>query len=387
MSLLDRYLAREILLPLAAGLLFLTQLLLATQILAQASVLFGAGVSLADVGLVISLPAALLRASSCRWRSCWAWCWGWHGWPTTARWSPWARPASRRCACCGSRSCSRWRGGPGLWMALSPSSRPGCAARVPRTTSSRGTSPARYGRGRSTSRSPASRSTPSRSTARAGATSSSRTVPIRTPRSWPSRAAASSSRWGRGRTCSSVSRTASCTARTSSPRTTRSRSSTAPRWCSGWAPRAPSGLGRNAREMTLARPGSASRRRTRRGSRSRPGTSRATCTAESRGRWWWSPSRCWGYPSAPRRVGRAFGVGATLLTMVAHYILLRAGEMLVQKGAPPAGLAQLPTGGGRRGGARPVALWPGAGRGGAVILFRYVATRTPGPSWRRWSGW
>lgn len=53
MSLLDRYLAREILLPMAAGLLFLTQLLLATQILAQASVLFGAGVSLADVGLVI----------------------------------------------------------------------------------------------------------------------------------------------------------------------------------------------------------------------------------------------------------------------------------------------------------------------------------------------
>jgi lipopolysaccharide export system permease protein len=53
MSLLDRYLAREILLPMAAGLLFLTQLLLATQILAQASVLFGAGVSLADVGLVV----------------------------------------------------------------------------------------------------------------------------------------------------------------------------------------------------------------------------------------------------------------------------------------------------------------------------------------------
>ncbi len=53
MSLLDRYLAREILLPLAAGLLFLTQLLLATQILSQASVLFGAGVSLADVAQVI----------------------------------------------------------------------------------------------------------------------------------------------------------------------------------------------------------------------------------------------------------------------------------------------------------------------------------------------
>ncbi len=53
MSLLDRYLAREILLPMAAGLLFLTQLLLATQILSQANVLFGAGVSLADVGQVI----------------------------------------------------------------------------------------------------------------------------------------------------------------------------------------------------------------------------------------------------------------------------------------------------------------------------------------------
>ncbi len=53
MSLLDRYLAREILLPMAAGLLFLTQLLLATQVLSQANVLFGAGVSLADVGLVI----------------------------------------------------------------------------------------------------------------------------------------------------------------------------------------------------------------------------------------------------------------------------------------------------------------------------------------------
>ncbi|HET6412422.1 MAG TPA: LptF/LptG family permease [Anaeromyxobacter sp.] len=53
MPLLDRYLAREILPPMAAGLLFLTQLLLATQVLTQASVLFGAGVSLADLGLVI----------------------------------------------------------------------------------------------------------------------------------------------------------------------------------------------------------------------------------------------------------------------------------------------------------------------------------------------
>jgi lipopolysaccharide export system permease protein len=54
MSLLDRYLAREILLPLAAGLVFLTQLLLATQLLSQASILFGAGVSLLDVGKVIA---------------------------------------------------------------------------------------------------------------------------------------------------------------------------------------------------------------------------------------------------------------------------------------------------------------------------------------------
>ena len=54
MTLLDRYLAREILLPMAAGLLFLTQLLLATQILSQATVLFGAGVNLADVAKVIA---------------------------------------------------------------------------------------------------------------------------------------------------------------------------------------------------------------------------------------------------------------------------------------------------------------------------------------------
>ncbi len=53
MGLLDRYLAREILLPFAAALLFLTQILLATQILAQADVLFGSGVALADVGMVI----------------------------------------------------------------------------------------------------------------------------------------------------------------------------------------------------------------------------------------------------------------------------------------------------------------------------------------------
>ncbi len=49
MTALDRYLAREILLPFAAGLLFLTQVLIATQILAQANVLFGSGVSAVDV--------------------------------------------------------------------------------------------------------------------------------------------------------------------------------------------------------------------------------------------------------------------------------------------------------------------------------------------------
>jgi lipopolysaccharide export system permease protein len=49
MTTLDRYLAREILLPFAAGLLFLTQALLATQILTQADVLLGSGVSLLDI--------------------------------------------------------------------------------------------------------------------------------------------------------------------------------------------------------------------------------------------------------------------------------------------------------------------------------------------------
>lgn len=57
MPLIDRYLAKEIAVPFAAGLVFLTQILLATQLLAQAEVLFGSGVSLLDVALVI---AALL---------------------------------------------------------------------------------------------------------------------------------------------------------------------------------------------------------------------------------------------------------------------------------------------------------------------------------------
>lgn len=53
MPLFDRYLAKEILLPFGAGVLFLTQILLATQLLAQAEILFGSGVSLVDVGAVI----------------------------------------------------------------------------------------------------------------------------------------------------------------------------------------------------------------------------------------------------------------------------------------------------------------------------------------------
>jgi lipopolysaccharide export system permease protein len=56
-GLLERYLAKEILLPFAAALLFLTQLLLVTQILARADILFGAGVTALDVAEV---AAALL---------------------------------------------------------------------------------------------------------------------------------------------------------------------------------------------------------------------------------------------------------------------------------------------------------------------------------------
>ena len=49
---LDRYLAREILLPFTAGLVFLTQLLIATQLLAQSEVLLGSGVSAVDIAWV-----------------------------------------------------------------------------------------------------------------------------------------------------------------------------------------------------------------------------------------------------------------------------------------------------------------------------------------------
>jgi lipopolysaccharide export system permease protein len=61
LPILDRYLAKEILLPFLAGLLFLTQLLLATQLLARADVLFGSGVSVLDIGsiLVALLPNVL----------------------------------------------------------------------------------------------------------------------------------------------------------------------------------------------------------------------------------------------------------------------------------------------------------------------------------------
>jgi lipopolysaccharide export system permease protein len=70
---LDRYLAKEILLPFFAGLLFLTQILVAIQLLARAEVLFGSGVSLTDILLValyitphflaFVLPVAFLLAA------------------------------------------------------------------------------------------------------------------------------------------------------------------------------------------------------------------------------------------------------------------------------------------------------------------------------------
>jgi lipopolysaccharide export system permease protein len=46
---LDRYLARQILAPFLAGLVFLTQVLLATQFVSQADVLLGSGVSALDL--------------------------------------------------------------------------------------------------------------------------------------------------------------------------------------------------------------------------------------------------------------------------------------------------------------------------------------------------
>jgi lipopolysaccharide export system permease protein len=40
--------------------------------------------------------------------------------------------------------------------------------------------------------------------------------------------------------------------------------------------------------------------------------------------------------AASPRVGRSFGIGATFLLMVAHYLLLRGGEVMAQKGRLPA---------------------------------------------------
>jgi lipopolysaccharide export system permease protein len=42
---------------------------------------------------------------------------------------------------------------------------------------------------------------------------------------------------------------------------------------------------------------------------------------------------------ASRRVGRAFALAATLAAVVAHYILMRAGEVMAQKGLLPAALS------------------------------------------------
>ncbi len=53
MPIFDRYVAKEILVPFLAGLLFLTQLLLATQVLNQADVLFGSGVSFLDIAWIV----------------------------------------------------------------------------------------------------------------------------------------------------------------------------------------------------------------------------------------------------------------------------------------------------------------------------------------------
>jgi lipopolysaccharide export system permease protein len=47
---------------------------------------------------------------------------------------------------------------------------------------------------------------------------------------------------------------------------------------------------------------------------------------------------------AARRAGRAFGVGATFGVVILHYLLLRSGQVMAQRGTLPAELAlQLPT--------------------------------------------
>jgi lipopolysaccharide export system permease protein len=64
--------------------------------------------------------------------------------------------------------------------------------------------------------------------------------------------------------------------------------------------------------------------------------------------------------------GRAFGAGATLLVMVAHYILLRGGQQLVQKGVAPAWLG-LELGNVVVGGVALLLLWRLARRGTGAV--------------------
>jgi lipopolysaccharide export LptBFGC system permease protein LptF len=47
---------------------------------------------------------------------------------------------------------------------------------------------------------------------------------------------------------------------------------------------------------------------------------------------------------ASRRVGRAFAMAATVLAVIAQYLLMRSGEVIAQRGALPAWLSlQIPT--------------------------------------------
>jgi lipopolysaccharide export system permease protein len=69
---------------------------------------------------------------------------------------------------------------------------------------------------------------------------------------------------------------------------------------------------------------------------------------------------------ASPRAGRAFGAGATLLVMVAHYILLRAGQVLVQNGRFPAWIG-LELGNLVVGGVGVLLLWRLARRGTGAV--------------------
>jgi len=69
---------------------------------------------------------------------------------------------------------------------------------------------------------------------------------------------------------------------------------------------------------------------------------------------------------ASPRAGRAFGAGATLLIMVAHYVLLRAGQVLVQNGQFPAWIG-LELGNLVVGGVGILLLWRMARRGTGVV--------------------